>query len=134
MVFVDTGAFLAKFLSHDQFHQDACASWKVLERKRDKIITSNFILDETFTLLARKSYHEFALEKARLIYASNVIHILRPTQETEINALLFFKKYADQKISYTDCISFQLMKEHHIKKVFTFDQHFYLAGFEMIPG
>src|SRR5579871_3624512 len=105
MIFIDTGAFLAKFLANDQFHLRACKLWEILEKKQEKIFTSNFVLDETFTLISRKSYHDFAVQKAHLIYSSNVVDVLRPTRETEIAALYFFKKYADQKISYTDCIS-----------------------------
>jgi uncharacterized protein len=132
VIFIDTGAFLAKYLANDQFHHDAIKRWKVLEKEQDKIITSNFVLDETFTLLARKSYHEFAVEKANFIYLSSAIHIIRPSHETEIKALSFFKKYSDHKISYTDCISFQLMKDNNIQKVFTYDQRFKLAGFNPI--
>jgi predicted nucleic acid-binding protein len=39
------------------------------------------------------------------------------------------ERYADQQVSYTDCISFRLMRDHRIDTVFTFDRHFELAGF-----
>ncbi len=40
-----------------------------------------------------------------------------------------FEKYADQRVSFTDCISFVLMRRHKIRQVFSFDRHFELAGF-----
>jgi len=46
----------------------------------------------------------------------------------------FFQKYADQKVSFTDCISFAMMKRLQIKQVFTFDYHFSLAGFDVFPS
>lgn len=132
MLFIDTGAFIAKYIENDQFHLQAIKTWKNLEHKKEKICTSNFILDETFTLLGRQANYPFAAKIARVIYASEVIEIIRPSLDTELNALLLFEKYADQKVSFTDCISFQLMKENNIKNVFSFDKHFMLTGFNLI--
>jgi len=48
-------------------------------------------------------------------------------------AISFFEKYSDHRLSFTDCVSFVLMKSKNIKKVFTFDYHFQLAGFQICP-
>jgi hypothetical protein len=37
------------------------------------------------------------------------LRILRPDEDDEIHALTWFEKYADQEVSYTDCISITLM-------------------------
>jgi len=62
------------------------------------------------------------------------MEILRPTEDDEMKALAYFEKFADQGVGFTDCISFALMRRHRIKRVFTFDRHFALAGFEAVPG
>jgi predicted nucleic acid-binding protein len=49
LIFIDTGAFLARYLSQDQFHQKAVGFWKELDKSRESCFTSNFVLDETFT-------------------------------------------------------------------------------------
>jgi uncharacterized protein len=41
-------------------------------------------------------------------------------------------KYADQRVSFTDCISFVMMKRERVKIAFTFDRHFSLAGFRCL--
>lgn len=132
MIFIDTGAFIAKYLTADQYHAKSVEIWSELEAKKAKIITSNFILDETFTLLARQANYDFSAKIARIIYHSSVIKILRPTHDTELRALALFDKFSDQKVSFTDCVSFQLMKEHRIKTTFSFDRHFEWAGFGML--
>ncbi|MCH9643480.1 MAG: PIN domain-containing protein [Gammaproteobacteria bacterium] len=132
MIYIDTGAFIAKYIERDQYHQKSLKVWQQLERSKAKLFTSNFVLDEVLTLLLRRTYADFATEKADLLYQSDVLKILRPTLETEITAIRHFKKFSDQQISFTDCVSFQLMKEHKIKKVFTYDQHFELLGFSSI--
>jgi predicted nucleic acid-binding protein len=134
VIFVDTGAFLARYLPRDDHHDRATRSWKTLVRRDWKCYASNFVLDETFTLLARRSSYSFAAERARTLYASKALEILRPTPDDEHEALLLFEKYADQEVSFTDCISFALMKRQRVRRAFAFDRHFKDAGFELWPA
>jgi predicted nucleic acid-binding protein len=64
VIYVDTGAFLARYLSRDQYHQKAGAFWKKIRKNQESCFTSNFVLDETFTLLGRWAGYDFASEKA----------------------------------------------------------------------
>jgi len=130
VIFLDTDAFLARYLRKDRFHEKALKGWKILQERGDRCFTSNFVLDETFTLLARKANSAFAVDRARSLLSSRALTVLRPTFEDEIEAVEVFSKYADQKVSFTDCISFVLMKRNRIQKAFSFDRHFSLAGFE----
>lgn len=132
MTFLDTGAFIARFIQNDQHHQQATISWKLLHNQDAKCVTSNFVLDETFTLLGRRAGYQFAHERALNIYASQSLSIMRSDVDDELVALSYFKKYADQAISFTDCISFALMDRLKIKRVFTFDKHFSWAGYEIL--
>jgi hypothetical protein len=43
------------------------------------------------------------------------------------------EKFSDQKLSFTDCLSFSLMRREGIPSVFGFDHHFALAGYELWP-
>ena len=133
MIFIDTGAFLARYLRNDQHHRSAVAVWEKLGSNHENCVTSNFVLDETFTLLGRRAGYGFAVQRAKNIYASQTLTIYRPDRRDEINALRFFGKYADQHVSFTDCISFVLMKREKISRVFSFDRHFEFAGFHVVP-
>jgi len=133
VIFVDTGAFLARHVAKDQYHQRARRAWKELERSRTPICTSSFVLDETFTLLARRTSHPFAADRAEAIYSSQVLTILRPDAADEIAALALFRKLADQEVSFTDCISFALMRRHRLTRAFTFDRHFEAATLAVWP-
>jgi hypothetical protein len=130
MTFIDTGAFLARYLPNDQHHRVATALWNKIRTTQERCLTSNFVLDETITLLARRASYLFAAEKARLIYASSALEILRPDSPAELAALDWFEKFADQKVSFTDCVSFALMREAGIQTAFAFDSHFERAGFK----
>ena len=134
MIFVDTGAFLGRFLSNDQHHQTATAGWAKLREEEAPCCTSNFVLDETLTFLARRTNYQFASERGRELYSPTEARILRPTHEDELVALDWFEKYADQEVSFTDCVSFVLMKRAGIDTAFSFDRHFQRAGFSLWPG
>lgn len=131
MIFIDTGAFLARYLSSDRYHSVAIGLWSRLGKKQNFCFTSNFVLDETFTLLGRRAGYAFAAERAENIYASELLTILRPGHREEMKAIESFRKFLDQGISFTDCISFVLMKNKGIKRVFSFDKHFQYAGFTL---
>jgi len=134
VIYIDTGAFFARYVVKDQHHTSAVRSWHELEQSGVRCSTSNFVLDETFTLLARRTTYAFAADRARNILASSALTILRPAAEQENRAVELFEKYADQQVSFTDCISFALMAETRLKRAFTFDHHFRAAGFTIWPG
>ena len=133
MLFIDSGAFLARHVERDQHHARAVAAWEQLRKRRERCFTSNFVLDEFFTLLARRTTYAFAADRARVIIASSAVAILRPAAEDELSAVDLFEKFADQHVSFTDCISFALMRSARIKRAFTFDRHFQDAGFDVWP-
>ena len=133
MIYLDTGAFLARYLSRDQHHKKAVAAWVEIGRGGLRCFTSNFVLDETFTLLGRRAGYHFAAQRARLLYSSRVLTILRPGREDELEAVEDFEKFADQKVSFTDCISWILMRRNKLRRAFSFDEHYRMAGFELWP-
>ena len=134
MIFLDTGGFLGKYVTRDQYHQLAIEGWREIEASSMRCFTSNFVLDEMLTLLGRRTSYAFAAERARRLLTSQALDILRPEKDHELEALADFEKFADQGVSFTDCVSFALMRSRRIRRVFSFDRHFALAGFEPWPG
>jgi len=133
VILVDTGPFLGRWLRGDQHHHEAVAAWEALRRTGGPCATTNFILDEVFTLLGRRAGYGFAAERARSVYGSRTFTILRPGEQEERAALELFEKYSDQKVSFTDCISFAFLRARRMRRVFTFDAHFARAGFQVWP-
>ncbi len=129
MIFVDTRGWIARFDKRDQYHQEAMEKWEQLELERPQIFTSNLVLAETLTLVARKKSHSFAAGQADALYRSIALKVLRSNDEDEVRAVSFFRKFADQRVSFTDCVSFVLMQKNNIERVLAFDRHYQLAGF-----
>jgi predicted nucleic acid-binding protein len=134
MIFIDTGAFLARYVERDRHHQAAVEAWEQLRQRRLRCLTSNFVLDEVLTLLGRRISYKFAAERAAALWASEALTISRPDAKDELAAIELFSRFADQRVSFTDCISFALMKRHRSRRAFTFDHHFEVAGFERWPS
>ena len=134
MIFVDTGAFLARHLSRDQHHASATAAWAKLAAQKARLVTSNFVIDETLTLLARRVDPAFAVQRGRALYESRSLTILRPDASDEVAALERMHKLGDHDVGFTDAISFVLMARHGLTTAFTFDRHFADAGFLVWPG
>lgn len=132
MIYVDTGPLLARYLVRDGRHEDARRIWQHLAESGEPLFTSNFVLDEFFTLLGRRAGYSFAAERARGLYVSERLKILRPNLPDELKAVDLFVKFADQRVSFTDCVSFVLMGRYQIKRAFSFDQHFSWAGFLLL--
>jgi uncharacterized protein len=133
MIFIDTGAFVARYLARDQYHAIAVPAWRKLALSSERSLTTIHVLDETLTLLARRAGNRFAADRARALFASRELEIIRSDRDDELRAIDLLQRFADQFLSFTDCLSFVVMKHSGITKVFSFDRHFRLAGFELWP-
>lgn len=131
MIFVDTCAFISKYIESDQYHNMASRIWgKSIDKA--KLYTSNHIIDETITFLMRKTTPGFAIEKAKILYHTEVIKILRTDIEDELYAVRVLEKYKEHDISFTDCLTVALMKRHNIDNIFSFDDHFKFFNFRIV--
>lgn len=130
-IFIDTGAFVARSYSRNQYHSQAQKTWEKLADGTQQCYTSNLVIAETLSLIARWVGYSEAVELGYSLYQSEILKILRPESEDESNAINFLRKYSDQKVSFVDCISFVLMKRYNISQCFGYDHHFPLAGFKL---
>ena len=132
IVFVDTSFFKGLLDASDSFHQKAKKAWQKLKEENTAIITSNYVLDESFTLIRLrcgiKIVHQF---RDDIIKSSHVMKIMRVTVTDEAQAWKWFLKDWS-KLSFTDCVSFALMKRLDIQRAATFDEHFKRAGFSIV--
>jgi len=97
------------------------------------LYTSNYVIDETLTLLRIHCGHTVAVESRKSLEASKLVRTLWVTEALEAAAWKIFEKHADKDFSFTDCTSFALMQAEAIRNAFTFDQHFSQYGFAAVP-
>lgn len=128
-IFVDTSYFKALLDIKDDFYKRATQLSYDLEKRQVKLITTNFILDESYTLLRKRRGLSFAKNLRELVFSQNKdIQIFRVQAQDEANAwTLFVENWSD--LSFTDCTSFAIMNRLELTDVATFDSHFARAGF-----
>ena len=130
---IDTGAFFAQRNPRDEHHARATQGFAELAKSSIWLYSTDHILDETLTLLARGESYAYAVEAGEDLLSSRALRWLDATASDWAAALKLMRKYADQAVSFTDCISFVLMRREEIRDVFGFDGHFRAAGFRLWP-
>lgn len=89
-----------------------------------RLYTSNYIFDESVTLIRTKLGFDAALSFGNTMKSSKVVKMFKVTEETGNKAWEIFCNYKDKELSFTDCTSFTLMEEQKIKNAFAFDADF----------
>jgi len=131
-IFVDTSWYKALVDVHDDFHIEAVNQSERLISQESLFTTTNFIIDETLTLLRVRRNLEVALKFRDLLVDMNAItKISRVLPQDEAKAWDWFPKDWS-KLSFTDCTSFAVMQRLDLKVVATFDDHFARAGFNVL--
>jgi len=128
MIFVDTSAFLAIENRKDAYHRRALIYREGLLKSGRSLITTDYVLDESYTIIRLRAGHAVAVQFGEDIRASRIIQIVYMTSELLEEAWRIFKSFADKEFSFTDCTSFALMEHLHIDTAFTFDDHFTQYG------
>lgn len=121
---VDSSAIAALILRNDQRHADAVAVLRYLTRSEAELVLTNFIVAETYNLLAARAYPG----KAREWLLANTWPVERVSEEDETEARRILETCADKDFSYTDATSFALMRRLDFDLAFTYDHHFKQYG------
>jgi predicted nucleic acid-binding protein len=135
-IFVDTWAWYALADTADTDHIIAQLTNEQLLADNYTFITTNFVLDETITLLRYNLHHTATVrfyETLQQLIKAELVEYIRINESYEMDAWEIFKQYSDQKFSYTDCTSFAVMRDLKLSQVFTADHHFATLGFILAP-
>jgi predicted nucleic acid-binding protein len=133
VIFIDTGAFVARYRVSDDWHEQAVGGWRELDKSPQRIFTSDLIVAESLKLIHQYAGAGWAARVGRQFILSSELQILRPGQPEELQAINLIEKFADQGIGFVDCVSFVLMRQRRLTSIFGFDRHFEIAGFKLWP-
>ncbi|MBW1703356.1 MAG: type II toxin-antitoxin system VapC family toxin [Deltaproteobacteria bacterium] len=131
-LFIDTWGWLTLRDRKESLHQEVKDFYSRFRGKKGNIYTSDYVLDETITLLFRRL--PFKMAKGSLATIDKAIkegylQIEWVTPERFERAKGLRLKYQDKpKISFTDLTSMVIMKELDLKEVMTGDEHFEQVG------
>lgn len=123
-VLVDSSAIAALILRNDRRHPEAVQALRYFTGNGAELVLTNFIVAETYNLLAARAYPA----KAREWLLTNTWPVERVSAGDEKEASRILEKYADKDFSYTDATSFALMARLCFDLAFTYDRHFIQYG------
>lgn len=131
-IFVDTSAFIALLDKDESFHAK-CKDFFVELSKSDLdnvLVTTDYVLSELFTWM-RCTKHEPVAKVVNFLKDFKVsdIELVGITKPVFDDAFELMVKFNDQYFSFTDCVSFVVMKDLNAKEALTLDKHFKIAGF-----
>ncbi len=87
------------------------------------LVTSNYVISETYTLLRQRVSWEAACSYIRELQAGST-QIVRISADDEQRAWEILQQYQDQDFSYVDATSFAGMERLSIAIFFALDSHF----------
>lgn len=131
MIFVDTSAWFASAVPWDVDHQ-AASAW--LSRNTEPLLTSDYVVDETLTLLRSRGESARAVALGQELFGGRlaIVHRLSETELRE--AWEIFRRFTDKEWSFTDCTSKVLIEQQSISHAFAFDHHFHQFGtIQVVP-
>ncbi len=135
MIFVDTSAWFALLCEDSAQRPEATSAFAEIEKGRfGAPVTTDYVLDETFTLLRQRVGLTPVARLSNLLRESPSIRRVRVSEAVFDESLKLMLSHADKKWSFTDCTSFVTMRETHIGRAFTWDHNFAEAGFEVLPA
>ena len=138
-VFIDSWGWVALGHQKDNRNQEIVSLYKDWLRRGAVIYTSDFVLDETVTLLFRREIFEEAIQFMEGIFLAaegGRITVERVTSNRFASAWNLRKRFNDKPlISFTDLTTMAIMKELKIKEILTDDKHFLQIGmgFGILP-
>ena len=130
-IFVDTSGVFAFLDPGDGRHEPAGRFWIEAVNNGELLVTSNYVVLETFSLVQRR----LGMAAARA-FRDGAVPLLRvewvdePLHDRAVHAWLAAGR---RQLSLVDCISFEVMRRLGLSRAFAMDAHFSTQGFTCVP-
>ncbi len=125
MILTDSGAWFASVVPWDGNHV-AATTW--LGQNREPLLTTDYLVDETLTLLRMRKETARAVALGDQFFSGRVARLYFLTETDIRDAWQIFRDYADKQWSFTDCTSKVVIEKLSLTHTFSFDQHFRQFG------
>ena len=132
-LFVDTAGWMACADSADPAHRRTCAARDGALETGQTLVTTDFVADETLTLLRLRLGVDAAEAWWQVVNRSARLRWERIDSDRFEKAREVFFRYRDKDFSFTDCTSFVVMRDIRLTHVITTDRHFRQMGFQPVP-
>lgn len=130
---IDTGALLALASSRDQYHQRAVATERRFRQGGGRWVGSTLVLAELHGHLLRRIDADTARRTVGAVLVDSAFEWHDATSDLVQAAIdRWLTRFADQRFSLTDAVTFELMRRERLPSAFAYDSDFITAGFEIM--
>jgi predicted nucleic acid-binding protein len=129
MIFVDTSIWYAANVPEDPDHETAR---RLLLGATSSLITTDYVVDELLTLLTARRHREIAVDIGEDFWAQRACELVWVATVDIWAAWKVFTDFSDKSWSFTDCVSYAVMKRLEIIESFALDDHFKEFGFATV--
>ena len=129
MIFVDTSAWFARCAARDVHHASARSFHQA---NRAPLVTTDYVVDETLTLFKCRGNQELAFRIGPKLLGGLLAELVHVTADDVAAAWQVFELHRDKAWSFTDCVSYVVMKRLAIGEALAFDDHFRQFGFVLV--
>jgi uncharacterized protein len=133
LLFVDTAGWMSAADSADPKHRATSSARDKWLEEGGHLLTTDYVIDETLTLLRIRLGLDAAEEWWHMLAASRRVRLEPVDGDRAERARAIFFRYRDKAFSFTDCTSFAIMRELRLRAALTTDRHFRQAGFDLVP-
>lgn len=125
MTFADTSGWYALLVPTDAYY-DQARDW--FAANRTPVLTTDYVIDETLTLLRSKGHNDLALDWGAKAFTGKLAAVHYLNRDEIAAAWQVFQRFRDKGWSFTDCTSKVVSESLGVPQAFAFDQHFRQFG------
>ena len=126
MRFADTSFWFGFQERGDARHEMARA---IVRHGIGRVLTTNHVVGETWTLLRRRSGHNAAAGFLDRLSALPEVEVFHIGEAIEDDAWRWLRARSEREYSFVDATSFAVMRKRRIREALAFDGDFNAAGF-----
>lgn len=128
-IFIDTSGFYALLVRGDDQHDHARHAMRKAAKKKQRFVTTDYILDEAATLLMARGCSTVIPALFASVSESKACRVVWMDVERFEKTKRLFIKNIDKNWSFTECFSFIVMRDIRLREALSKDTHFRAAGF-----
>jgi uncharacterized protein len=133
-IFVNSSGWLALYNRNDPHHAAARALWDELRDEPVRFVTTDYVLDQVYTVLKVFGSLHAAQAVQAVVKNSQLVRLFMVDAVIFDRAWRVFMEDEQPQWTFTDCVNYSVIRYQGIDEVFTFDPNFAHPGITLIPS
>lgn len=130
-LFIDSDALIGLHYIYDALHKPVLKILDTISLSDYASYLSWNVILEALTVISQRVSKKHAIGVLDE-FRSGKYTIIHPDDDLIASAEEIFRSIRSKNVSYSDCVSFAVMRRYGIQRVFSFDVHFKKQGFKRV--